>query len=130
MAVARKFEVEITVPEGCKAGDTFKVIVEAPEVTRKERGSLSGISLAEMTDEQVRRELVNAKSVLYKAQKKEAALEIIEAAEARVNAALAEKNSRASMMSTGTGVIPSGSVIGSSVADANGPVDEDMAEEI
>jgi hypothetical protein len=58
------------------------------------RGQLAGLELETMSDEQLKRELINAKSVLYKAQQRKAAIETIEKNEARVEAATAEKAKR------------------------------------
>lgn len=69
-----------------------EVSIERPAPQR--RGQLAGLSLEEMTDEQLKREITNAKSVLYKAQKREAGEETIAANQARVEAALAEKEKR------------------------------------
>ena len=92
--MANVFEVEVTVPEGCKPGDTFKVQVEVPKAERKLRGQLAGIALADMTEEQLKREIINANSVLYKAIQRGAAAETIAANQARVDAAKAEKDTR------------------------------------
>jgi len=91
--MAKKFEVEVTVPEGLSAGDTFTIEVEAPK--KKPRGQLAGIALVDMTDEQLKREIINAKSVLYKAKQRGASEETIARNQARVDAALAEKAKRA-----------------------------------
>lgn len=58
------------------------------------RGQLAGLELETMSDEQLKRELVNAKSVLYKAEQRKAAIETIEKNQARVDAAVAEKAKR------------------------------------
>lgn len=58
------------------------------------RGQLAGLTLDQMTDEQLKRELVNAKSVLYKAQQRDASEEAVARNQARVDAALAEKAKR------------------------------------
>ena len=92
--MARTFEVEVTVPEGLSAGDTFMLTVEAPAPEKKPRGQLAGIALEDMTDEQLKRELINANSVLYKAKQRGAADETIAANQARVDAAKAEKAKR------------------------------------
>lgn len=92
--MAKTFEVEVTVPEGLKEGDTFKVQVEVPVAPRKPRGQLAGIALVDMTDEQLKREIINAKSVLYKAKQRGASDETIIVNQARVDAALAEKAKR------------------------------------
>ena len=93
--MAKKFEVEVTVPEGLSAGDKFTIEVEAPTPEKKPRGQLAGIALEDMTDEQLKRELINANSVLYKAKQRGASEETIAANQARVDAAKAEKAKRA-----------------------------------
>ena len=97
-----KFTVEVTVPEGLKAGDSFTVEVEAPTPEKKPRGQLAGIALEDMTDEQLKREIVNANSVLYKAKQRGASEETIAANQARVDAAKAEKEKRAATQATAT----------------------------
>ena len=92
--MAKKFEVEVTVPEGLSAGDKFTVEVEAPVADKKPRGQLAGIALEDMTDEQLKREIINANSVLYKAKQRGASEETIAANQARVDAAKAEKAKR------------------------------------
>lgn len=69
--------------------------VEAPAPVKKPRGQLAGIALADMTDEQLKREIINANSVLYKAKQRGASEEVIAANQARVDAAKAEKAKRA-----------------------------------
>lgn len=93
--MAKTFEIEVTVPEGLTAGDTFTVEVEAPVAEKKPRGQLAGIALEDMTDDQLKREIINANSVLYKAKQRGASEETIAANEARVEAAKAEKAKRA-----------------------------------
>lgn len=68
--------------------------VEAPTPVKKQRGQLAGIALEDMTDEQLKREIINANSVLYKAKQRGAAAEVIAKNEARVEAAKAEKAKR------------------------------------
>ena len=68
------------------------ITIERPAPQR--RGVLAGIPLEEMTDEQLKIEIRNAKSVLYKAQKRNAPAETILNNQARVDAALAEKAKR------------------------------------
>lgn len=92
--MAKKFEVEVTVPEGLVAGDVFVLEVEVPATTRKPRGILAGLTVEEMTDDQLKREIINANSVLYKAKQRGANEEIIAANEARLAAAKAEKEKR------------------------------------
>lgn len=92
--MGRKLTFEVTVPEGLKPGDKFQAEVELPTPPISRRGQLAGLSLEEMTDEQLKREIINAKSVLYKAKKRGASEETIAKNEARVAAALAEKARR------------------------------------
>jgi len=91
----KTFTVELTVPEGLKAGDTFTAEVEMPAIEKKPRGQLAGLSLEEMSDEQLKRETINANSVLYKATQRGAAAETIAANTARVEAVKAERARRA-----------------------------------
>lgn len=92
--MAKAFEVEVTVPEGLSAGDTFTITVEAPKKVTAPRGQLAGIALEDMTDEQLKREIINAGSVLYKATKRGADAETIAKNQARLDAAKAEKAKR------------------------------------
>lgn len=92
--MSKKFTVEVTVPEGMIEGDKFTIEVEAPAAVKGARGQLAGIALADMTDEQLKREIINANSVLYKAEQRGAAQETIDANKARVEAAKAEKTKR------------------------------------
>lgn len=85
--MAKTFEV--TCPH---CGEAFEV--EAPAKEKKQRGQLAGIALVDMTDDQLKREIINAKSVLYKATQRGASEETIAANQARVDAAMAEKASR------------------------------------
>lgn len=130
MAFAKKFEVEVTVPEGLSAGDVFKIVVEAPELPKRERGVLNGIALEDMTDEQLKREITNSKSVLYKATKREADQEVIDRAQARVDAAVAEKDKRAATAAPDG--VPAGSVasVASVEEAAEDVIDEETAEEM
>jgi uncharacterized Zn-finger protein len=100
-------------------GETFEV--EAPEKVKKPRGQLAGIAIEDMTDEQLKREIINAKSVLYKAKQRGASDEIIAANQARVDAAMAEKDKRHPSVATAD-------VEAENVAEAL--VDADTAEEI
>lgn len=92
--MGKKFQVEVIVPEGLKAGDKFLVEIEMPTPEKKPRGQLHGIELKDMTDEQLKREIINAGSVLYKAKQRLADPKIIEANQARLDAAKAEKARR------------------------------------
>lgn len=84
--MAKSFEV--TCPH---CGESYLVEVPVPE---KRRGQLYGIALEDMTDEQLKREIINAGSVLYKAKQRGAALEVVAANQARLDAAKAEKAKR------------------------------------
>lgn len=104
--MARAIEVEVTIPElpeGKKkwnVGDTFMVAIEIPGGSNGKRGQLAGIELADMTDEQLKRERINAKSVLYKAKKRGADQGTIDANQARVDAVEAEIASRKALVAT------------------------------
>lgn len=80
---------EVTCPH---CNGTFEV--EAPAPVKKPRGQLAGIALEDMTDDQLKREIINANSVLYKAKQRGASEEVIAANQARVDAAKAEKAKR------------------------------------
>ena len=82
----KKLRVNVTVPEGFTAGDTFMIEVEVPGGRRAQREVKP---LEEMTKDELKREIINAGSVLYKAQKRGAAEEIIAKNQARVDAAKA-----------------------------------------
>lgn len=122
-----KFTVEVTVPEGLSAGDTFTVEVEAPKVEKKPRGQLAGIALEDMTDEQLKREIINANSVLYKAKQRGASEETIAANQARVDAAKAEKARRAPVVTEAASAVEA--ALDGAVAD-DGVYDEEAAAEM
>ena len=95
--LAKKFTVEVTVPEGKVAGDTFEVEVETPMVEspgRGRTGQLAGIKVEDMTDDELKREIINAGSVLFKAKKKTDDPTVIEPKQARLDAAKAERDKR------------------------------------
>lgn len=73
---------------------TLEGILSRPSTSGQRRGQLAGIPLEDMTDDQLKREIINAKSVLYKAAQRGAASETIEKNQARVAAAEAEKARR------------------------------------
>lgn len=73
---------------------TLKDIMSRPSKSGVRRGKLAGLTLEEMDDEQLKRELINSKSVLYKAEKRGASEETIAKNQARVDAATAEKEKR------------------------------------
>lgn len=122
--MGKTFEVEVTVPEGLKEGDTFVVEVEAPAKEKKPRGQLAGIAIEDMTDEQLKREIINAKSVLYKAKQRGASEDVIAANEARVEAAKAEQAKRKPAVATATAVEEALDT------DNDGSVDEETASEM
>ncbi len=93
--MAKTMTVEVEAPKNLRAGEKFTIEVELPTPVKKQRGQLAGIALVDMTDEQLKRELVNANSVLYKAKQRGASEETIAANQARVDAANAEKAKRA-----------------------------------
>ena len=65
-------------------------ISNRPVTAGKRRGQLAGLELETMTDEQLKREVINANSVLYKATQRGAAAETIAKNQARVDAVKAE----------------------------------------
>jgi hypothetical protein len=85
---------EITCPH---CGGTIKIEVPKKPVSTGggRRGQLAGLKLSEMSDAQLKIELINAHSVLYKAQKRNASSDVIAKNQARVDAAEAEKKARA-----------------------------------
>lgn len=126
--MANKFTVSVTVPEGLAPGDTFEIEVEAPKPEKKPRGQLAGIALEDMTDDQLKRELINANSVLYKAQKRGASAETIAQNQARVDAAKAEKAKRHGAVATPE--TPNLEAAMNDGADADDVYSEDTAAEI
>ena len=115
--MGKTFTVELTVPEGLVAGDVFTAEIEMPAKVRKPRGQLAGLTLEEMTDEQLKREIINAKSVLYKAKQRGASDETIAANQARVDAALAEKAKRAPLVAQATEAPNVASIMDEETAD-------------
>ena len=91
--VAHLESIEDTTLDKQYVVDTLKEIATRP-ASGQRRGQLAGLTLEEMTDEQLKREIINAKSVLYKAIQRGASQETIEKNQARVDAALAEKARR------------------------------------
>jgi hypothetical protein len=82
----------VTAPKDLLEGEKFEYTL--PEKPKKPRGQLAGIALVDMTDEQLKREIINANSVLYKAKQRGADQKTIDANQARVDAAKAEKAKR------------------------------------
>ena len=68
-------------------GQEFEV--EVPKQVKTPRGCLAGIPLEEMTYEQLKREKINAGSVLYKAKKRNAPAETIAQNQERFDAVVA-----------------------------------------
>lgn len=93
-----KKQLEATVAENPEATIAVSEVIETFEHIKNNkgtrRGQLAGISLAEMTDEQLKREVVNANSVYYKAVKRGASDEIINKNKERLDAAIAERDAR------------------------------------
>ena len=87
--------IEVTCPH---CNELFAV--ELPTPVKKPRGQLAGIALADMTDEQLKREIINASSVLYKAKQRGAAEEIIAKNQERLDAAKAERDARHPVVET------------------------------
>lgn len=85
--------IKVVAPRDLMKGEEFDYELPTPE--RKPRGQLAGLALKDMTDVQLKREIINASSVLYKAKQRNADPKTIEANQARVDAAKAEKESRA-----------------------------------
>lgn len=94
--------------------------VETPAKVSKPRGQLAGIPLSEMTDDQLKREIINANSVLYKAKQRGASEDIIAKNQARVDAAKAERDARH----------PVTAPEAEGVADALTETDEEVAAEV
>lgn len=102
ITMAKTITIEVEAPKNLKAGEVFSVEVEIPKPERKPRGQLAGIALVDMTDEQLKREIINANSVLYKAKQRGASEETIAANQARVDRAKAEKAKRAGLKEKAT----------------------------
>ena len=122
--MAKTITVEVEAPKNLKAGEKFSIEVELPTPEKKQRGQLAGIALVDMSDEQLKRELINANSVLYKAKQRGASEETIAANQARVDAANAEKAKRAGTKPAETASTEAGPV------DDNVPADAETATEI
>lgn len=87
MANTKKLRVNVTVPEGFEPGDTFVIEVEVPSGRGHSRRNNKPIE--EMTREELKREIINAGSVLYKAQKRGADDDVIARNQERLEAARA-----------------------------------------
>jgi hypothetical protein len=63
-SVMSKLTVEVIVPEGLKPGDKFQVEIETPTVEKKPRGQLAGLTLEQMTIEQLKREVLELEAAV------------------------------------------------------------------
>lgn len=86
MAAQKKLRVTVTVPEGFAPGDQFMIEVDVPQGQGRVRNTKA---IEDMTKEELKREIINANSVLYKAQKRGADQEIIDKNQQRLDAAKA-----------------------------------------
>ena len=77
--MGRTFQIEVEVPHGLQAGDKFVIDVEQPLVPKVKKTRLANIPLEQMTVEQLKRELINARSMLYKAQARGDEKKLVEA---------------------------------------------------
>ena len=91
--MAKTFQIEVEVPHGLKAGDRFAVTVEAPATPKVRKTKIANIPVEQMTMEQLKKELVNARSVLYKATRRDDPVAIANATK-RVNNVAREIASR------------------------------------
>ena len=82
--MGKKFKIEVEVPHGLHAGDRFVIDVEAPSVPKVSIAKLANTPLEQLTEGQLKRELINARSVLYKAQARGDEAKLVEATR-RVN---------------------------------------------
>ncbi len=92
--MGKTFQIEVEVPHGLHAGDRFVVDIEAPAVPRVTKSRLVNVPLTQMTLDQLKRERINARSMLYKAQQRGDEAAVVEATK-RFNAVakeLAERN--------------------------------------
>lgn len=87
--MGRTFQIEVEVPHGLQAGDKFVIDIEQPLVPKVKKTRLANIPLDQMTIEQLKRELINARSMLYKAQARGDEKKLVEATK-RVNRAASE----------------------------------------
>ena len=82
--MGKKFQIEVEVPHGLKAGDRFVIDVETPAAPKVKKSRLLNTPIEQMTMEQLKRERINAKSVLSKAIRRDDNIAVIEATK-RVN---------------------------------------------
>lgn len=84
----RRFKMSKVLLVTCPScGAEFEI--EAPKMQKTPRGCLAGIPLEEMTYEQLKREKINAGSVLYKAKKRNAPADTIAQNQERFDAVVA-----------------------------------------
>jgi len=102
--------------------------VEAPVAEKKSRGQLAGIALADMTDEQLKREIINSNSVLYKSKQRGAPEATVTANQARVDAAQAEKALRQPVATATATPNLAGEM--ATPADETGPENSELKNEI
>jgi hypothetical protein len=86
---------KIVICPHCSGEMTIETSKKTTGTSNGTRGMLQGIALVDMTIEQLRREKVNATSVLYKATQRNAAPELLAANAVRVEAVKAELAKRA-----------------------------------
>lgn len=87
--MGKKFQIEIEVPHGLQAGDRFAIDVETPSAPKIRKTRLANIPVGQMTMEQLKQERINARSVLYKAIRRDDEVAIVSATK-RVNRAAKE----------------------------------------
>lgn len=89
--------LEASTEDIIEKSDVLAVLAGFPKGSKgsgQRRGQLAGLTLDQMSDEQLKREIVNANSVLYKATQRGAAEDTIARNQTRVDNALAEKAAR------------------------------------
>lgn len=85
--MAKKFQIEIEVPHGLQAGDKFVVEIDAPATPTVSKSKIANVPLSQMTMEQLKRERINARSVLYKATRRDDEIGIVNATQRLNNVA-------------------------------------------
>lgn len=128
--LASKFRINVTVPEGMQPGDTFQIEVTTPELPTQKR-IINNKPVEEMTDEELKREIINANSVYYKAKQKTDDESVLEPKLARLEAAKAEREKRAIAAggtATANGVVPvvSAEVVTAEDASVEGAAEDDV----
>lgn len=128
--LASKFRINVTVPEGMQPGDTFQIEVTTPELPTQKR-IINNKPVEEMTDEELKREIINANSVYYKAKQKTDDESVLEPKLARLEAAKAEREKRAIAAggaATANGVVPvvSAEVVTTEDASVEGAAEDDV----